>query len=80
MLRKISERAQPAGSGEARQGQEHIKQSDAEAGGKMQSLDPLSGGGDIDPSSKMDERSTRYGAGIAGYHFKRWMLWELCKS
>ena len=50
---------QPAGSDQAKQGQDHIKQSDAESGGKMQSLDPLSGGGNIDPSSKMDQRPTR---------------------
>jgi len=51
--------SQPAGSGQAKQGQDHIQQSDAEVGGKMQSIDPLSGGGNIDPSSKMDERPSR---------------------
>ena len=51
--------SQPAGSGQAKQGQDHIQQSDAEVGGKIQSPDPLSGGGNIDPSSNMDERQTR---------------------
>jgi len=50
--------SQSAESSQAKQGQEHIKQSDAEVSGKMQSLDPLSGGGNIDPSSKIDERPT----------------------
>jgi hypothetical protein len=50
-----SQSNQPAVSGQAKQGQDHIKQSDAEAGGKMQSLDPQSGGGNMNPS----ERPTR---------------------
>ena len=37
------------------QGQAPRRQSEAETSGKMQSIDPLSGGGNIDPSSKMDE-------------------------
>jgi hypothetical protein len=35
------------------------RRSDAEVSGKIQSLDPLSGGGNIDPSSKMEELPAR---------------------
>lgn len=40
----------------AKQGQSHSGQSAAGSEENVQSLDPLSGGGSIDPSSKMDER------------------------
>src|SRR5437868_4558838 len=50
---------QPTASGQAEQGSPTTRQSDAEASGKMQSLDPLSGGEYIDPSSKMEEPPAR---------------------
>jgi len=46
---------QPTGSGQATPRQAPGGQSDAEIGGKIQSGDPLSGGGNIDPGSKVDQ-------------------------
>ena len=54
-----SQSSQPGGSGQAKQRQDHLKQSDAEVGGKMQSQDPLSGGGNIDPSTNLDDAPRR---------------------
>jgi hypothetical protein len=50
---------QPTASGQAEQGSPTTRQSDAETSGRMQSLDPLSGGGNIDPSSKIEEPPAR---------------------
>ena len=46
------------GSGQARQGQDYLKQSDAEVGGKMQYPERPSGG-NIDPNSQLDAPTRR---------------------
>jgi hypothetical protein len=49
-------------SGSSHEKEQHTRsgktgKSDAESSGKMESKDPLSGGGNTDPSSKMEEQS-----------------------
>ncbi|HSS31256.1 MAG TPA: hypothetical protein VLL06_09585 [Nitrospiraceae bacterium] len=50
---------QATASGQAEQGSPTNRRSEAEVSGKVKSLDPLSGGGNIDPSSKMEQPTAR---------------------
>jgi hypothetical protein len=54
-----SQSGQPTGTGQATHGQAPARQSDAETSGRIQRQDPVSGEGNSDPSSKMDDQLSR---------------------